>query len=253
MSGPNDSSKTRVQPVFDELFRQDKTGIKWVSRLVGLPTCPGNVMTPSVPPAPLTRWGWGDAEIPLAAPLSLLQWLVSNAVLNNKPAHLKTSALTQRKRNLLLKSDPATIVEAQRLLRQCDPLSGRLRKWYVLEGNTQPDVYLESEKFIVVIEGKRTESRPTVGTTWMPIRHQMLRHLDAAWEYRNGRDVMGFFIVEEGGEFDLHAAVAATIRMDNLEKSLPHRRAVEREAISRCFLGGTTWQQVYHKFNIRLQ
>jgi hypothetical protein len=111
-------------------------------------------------------------------------------------------------------------------------------------------VYLESPKFIVVIEGKRTESNPTIDTTWMPIRHQMIRHLDAAWERRQGRDVFGFFIVDEGGKFDLEAAIDATIRSENVIGSLPHRNAAEQRAISRCFLGGTTWQQVCQEFDI---
>lgn len=251
--GLQDSTKTRVEPVFDELLARDETGKTWLSKLAALPARPG-IVAPVVPPAPLTRSGWGDEEVGLPAPRSLLAWLVRNAVLVHEEAHRKTSASTRKKRELLLRHDPATIDEAMRLLSR-ELVSDRA--WYVFEGVTQPDVYLESEKVIVVIEGKRTESGPTTDTTWMRNRHQMLRHLDCAWECRKGREVAGFFIVEgEGGANGIavppswQAAVEKTVRNDVLSASLPHRNQAEREAIAHSFLGATTWQQVCREFGI---
>ena len=79
----------------------------------------------------------------------------------------------------------------------------------------------------------------------------MLRHLDAAWEVRGGRPVVGFFIVEGAGtppgpevpDLWLEAA-DATYSDEALGGSLPHRSAEEREGIARSFLGITTWQEV---------
>lgn len=251
--GLQDSTKTRVEPVFNELRQRDETGITWLSQLVGLPTGPA-VATPIVSPTPLTRWGWSNREVGLPAPRALLAWLVRHAELVDGRAHQKTSISTRRNRDLLLKRDATTIDKAMRLLSR-EPVSDRA--WYVLEGVTQPDVYLENEKCIVVIEGKRTELGPTTSTTWMRTRHQMLRHLDCAWEGRRGRDVLGFFIVEgEGGASGLdvpaswQAAVEMTVRDDVLSASLPHRNHAEPEAISRCFLGATTWQRVCREFDI---
>lgn len=39
--GKNDSSKTRVVPVFSELRDQDPTGKAWLSKLLALPTRDG--------------------------------------------------------------------------------------------------------------------------------------------------------------------------------------------------------------------
>lgn len=130
------------------------------------------------------------------------------------------------------------------------------RAWYVLEGCTGPDVYLETESVVIVIEGKRTERAPTTYTTWMVVRHQMLRHLDCVWEHR-GRDLFGFFIVEgRGGVTDLavpaswQSAIEGTVKTEVLEESLLHRSEAERDAIARGFLGATTWQRVCREFDI---
>ena len=251
--GIKNSMKTRVKPIFDKLRLRDNTGVAWFSRLVALAAGTGH-LPPLVPCAPLSCCGWGDEEIPLRPPRQLLLWLVRHAELCDEKAHRKTSRGTRAKRDLLLKHDMATVEEAIKLLER-EPLS--IRGWYVLEGPTRPDVYLENDRVIVVIEGKRTEPAATTCTTWMPIRHQMLRHLDCAWERRAGRNVFGFFIVE--GECPASClvlppawqhAVEATIKSDILKASLPHRNEAEREKIAGCFLGATTWQKVCREFNI---
>jgi hypothetical protein len=140
------------------------------------------------------------------------------------------------------------VAEALRLLSRPQLPS---RAWYVLEGQSQPDVYLETPELLVVIEGKRTESGPTTDTTWMPVRHQMLRHLDGAWETRGNRKLVGFFIVEgAGGPDDMavpqrwQIAAQETVAPSAIAGSLPHRSPEERHAIAAAFLGVTTWQRV---------
>lgn len=99
------------------------------------------------------------------------------------------------KRRKLVAKDMATVAEALALLEQ--PLPPRA--WYILEGRSRPDVFLETESIIVVIEGKRTERAATELTTWMPRRSQMLRHMDAAWEVRGAKRILGLMIVEGEG------------------------------------------------------
>ena len=60
------------------------------------------------------------------------------------------------------------------------------RAWYVFEGQTSVDAYLCTSRYVVLVEGKRTESGPTTHTSWMEVRHQVLRNIDAAW---NGRGI----------------------------------------------------------------
>jgi hypothetical protein len=131
------------------------------------------------------------------------------------------------------------------------------RAWYVLEGPSQPDVYLASDDAVVVVEGKRTETAPATSTDWMRVRHQMLRHLDGAWEHRQGRQVYGLFIVEaEQGTSSVEAssawreAVELTVSPLVLNGSLPHRSSDERSQIASALLGVTTWQALCDEFQL---
>ena len=59
------------------------------------------------------------------------------------------------KRELLVAKDPVTVAEALRLLES----TPRARAWYVLEGASAPDVILETETFVLVIEGNAPRPR----------------------------------------------------------------------------------------------
>lgn len=241
------SSRTRVVPVFDALFDSDPSGRTWLGPLLGLanPQAPVDVGTV----APDVMRFLGDDEKPLPAPKSLLRWLITHLDVRPDP-NARDANETSRRRGRLADRDPATIAEALRLL-DGNP-SGPA--WYVLEGPSYPDVYIETDRAVIVVEGKRTEPVPTTATTWMAERHQMLRHIDAAWDGRGGRDVYGILIVEgvdDGSVPDPWLSYPAALRNDRvLAASLPHRTDAERAAIARAFLGVTTWQQVSRRFGL---
>jgi hypothetical protein len=201
----------------------------------------------------LEERGWHPKEKGLLPPRVLLQWLVCCAKRQGNK-DIKETPTTKQKREALLRHDRLVIGEALALLSRPSFSS---QAWYVLEGLSRPDVYLQTEEAIVVIEGKRTETGPTTSTSWMPVRHQMLRHLDCAWEIRGPRRVFGFFVVEGmGGSEAVEVpdrwveAVNQTTSPQALEGSLPHRTSEERAEIANCFLGVTTWQRVCSKFRI---
>ena len=251
--GDRDSTWTRVAPVFDELLARDRTGQAWLDQLISMPTFPGTSRPTRVLRGPLRAWAWGTAEKQLMPPVVLLQWLVACG--RPRPGRpLGASPVTITKRTSLVQRDPAVIGEALALLNQPSVPS---RAWYVLEGPSQPDVYLETDDAIIVIEGKRTESGPTRTTDWMEPRDQMLRHLDCAHACRGGKIVLGFLIVEgEGGATATSVpqawadAAAETLAPPILTASLPHRLQGERTAIAESFLGVTTWQAVCAKLGV---
>ena len=164
--GKYDSSKTRVVPVFEALLKADPTGKTWISRVLELPHREGRLPAPEVLNGPLTAYAWGDHEKRLNAPTALLEHLIDNPGSVGDPRILG-SGRTARMRAALVAGDSEVVAGAKRLIRSGD----RTRGWQVLEGPSQPDVYLETPEVVVVIEGKRTEAGPTTQTTWMPIRH----------------------------------------------------------------------------------
>jgi hypothetical protein len=126
--------------------------------------------------------------------------------------------------------------------------------WHAFEGQTQPDVFIETDDLLVVIEGKRTEREPTTSTKWMNERHQMLRHLDCAQEMRGGKCLLGFFIVEGDDASTEVPAKWLTFAEDTtspeaVSSSLPHRGPEEQREISSAFVGMTTWQRVCEEFH----
>jgi len=247
----HDSTRTRVAPVFDALLAQDATGEKWLGALLALPRG-GRSLDAGLAarPGTLDQAHWSSRtkkaerrEKALEPPASLLSWLARHL----GEVHTDTIAGDDTKaerRNALRAGDPATVARAIAKLRS-EP---KPRAWYRLEGASRPDVFLATPDAVIVIEGKRTEAGPTTSTTWLPGRHQMLRHMDAAYEVAGRRRVLGFFVVEgdEAGappKAWLEAA-RATLSRDAVEGSLPHRPAPERDAITRGFLGVTTWQEI---------
>lgn len=250
--GAKNSSKTRVAPFFDALLARDSTGRTWLRQLIKLVAGAGN-------PISATAFGdisehcWGQQEKSLRPPRGLLKWLVQNPP-SEPPLSLGSDPETIEKRQGLLRCDKSIIDEALRKL-DCEPLPDKA--WYILEGPSYPDVFLQTPSTIIVIEGKRTERDPTRKTTWMPIRDQLLRHIDCAWEIRGTRSVLGFMVVEGDSEACDVPQRWITLVQESRDKevlngSLPHRDELERAAIARAVLGVTTWQQLCKTFNIAL-
>lgn len=243
--GRHNSMRTRVVPVFCELIRRDPTGTTWLSQLLALTAGEGRPEDLSSVTGPILEARFGATERPLGPSRALLQWLVEHPERLNRP---KKGERHQPERLGLLAGAAREREEARQLLSQVRVPE---RAWYVLEGASYPDVFLRTRSGIVVIEGKRTEADVTTCTTWMPVRHQMLRHLDGAWLLRDDHRVVGLFIVEgdRGPEATAVQArwierCATTVQPEVLEASLPHRSEAERAAIAAAYLGVTTWQAV---------
>ena len=251
--GRRDSSKTRVAPVFDRLCHCDPTGTVWLDRLirlgsreseVDLPSCVGEL----VPGHP--RW-WGEDERHLSPALGLLEWLVQN-ITAEAVMESRTSEETSRMRLALARRDPDVVQEALTRLRDGE----KGKAWFVLEGESCPDAYLETDSIVLVVEGKRIERTTTSKTTFMPKRSQLIRHMDAAWEVADGRRVLGLLLVEGESPDPMlvpeqwSSASDEQLRPALLVPSLPHRTVEERDAIAGSVLGAATWQRVCEEFSI---
>jgi hypothetical protein len=243
-----------VTPVFMALIDRDPTGTEWLAELLALPervATPERIVTPPMRPE---RMRFGSDEAALDPPVPLLRWMIQNPTRLSKPKADAKSEVTKTKRKALLSGNLSVQAEALALLDKGAPQ----QVWYVLEGRSRPDVFIETDDAIIVIEGKRTEPEATTSTSWLANRHQMLRHLDCAWEMRAGRRIYGFFIVESkksDGSVPKkwRDACDETVSATTLETSLPHRSPADREAIARSFLGATTWQRVRDRFDLDVE
>lgn len=241
--GQYDSSKTRVVPVFSALSsRRDP----WLRELLELPGAgQGEGRIPRDLDLTLLAGHWGNQELGLSPPVGLLEWMLDN------PSRLRRTTSRQPDRLALFTGSEEALARARGLLRST-PTS---RAWYVLEGKTFPDVVIETPDALVVVEGKRTEPGPTTYTTWLEGRHQIWRHIDAAWEIRGRKRVFGFFVVEGEERSDAVPAVWQQAAIDCLSSdvlatSFPHRSEDERAKIADCFLGVTTWQAICRRFGL---
>ena len=250
--GKRNSSLTRVQPIFDTLFRKDPSGASWLYKLLEMPKHGHQNANIKKPNSPIRKKAWGNKEKSLAPPVSLLSWLIRNLPITGIPKPDGSDDKTI-KRIDIYNQESETIKEALSLIK---PLMAP-KKWFVLEGMSKPDAYIETDNIIIVIEGKRTEKGPTIGTTWMPGRHQMLRHIDAAYETRGDKQVYGFLIVEGNGGATSTLipdkwkdASLATFSTSAINNSFPHRGTYERGEIMSCFLGVVTWQAVCQNLDI---
>jgi hypothetical protein len=249
--GEYDSSKTRVAPVFNKLLERDPTGRDWLSRLLQLPQRFDGVEVP-LPDTPteIVEHGWHPKERIIPPPAALLRWLVERDPAQWPPEFRESGKTGIPKRDDLFAGDAKTRQEALQLLEAAPE-----RAWYVLEGPTHVDAYIETKDLVVVIEGKRTERAPTTRTKWMETRHQMLRNLDAVWD--SGKRACGFFVVEGAGDSTAipqkwEQFARETVSTEALAGSLPHRSDDERGAIAEAFLGVTTWQRICEEFGIPL-
>ena len=248
--GKKNSSKTRVEPVFKKLYERDHTGKTWIARLLDLPIGGYPISMRSEWDLAIQEVGWGDNEKKLDPPVALLSWLIRYP---RKPVSGKLSSdpVKAQKRLELIKGSEARQIEALKLLRE----NPEREDWHIFEGKSQPDVFLQTRDLLVVIEGKRTERKPTTQTKWMKGRHQMLRHIDCAWEVAGKRTVIGFFIVEGNRTDDKVPTqwmeyAKHTTSSEAVKSSFPHRGPEERIGIAECFAGVTTWQRVCREFRI---
>lgn len=248
--GRYNSSKTRVAPVFSALKERASANYHWLRGLLDLAAGPRQQVRPwRTQDLAVQAIHYEPKEWPLQPPIALLSWLIRN--FDPQAGKLKGNDAVTRKRQKLAARDPATIEAALDRLRHAGTGNG----WHVLEGPTCPDVFIVTPDALVVVEGKRTEAGPTTSTSWMAGRHQMLRHLDAAWEIRGARAVYGVLIVESK---DTNGAVPQpwvdaaddTVCETSIRSSLPHRSSEERAGIAAAFVGVTTWQAVVAAFDL---
>ena len=126
-----------------------------------------------------------------------------------------------------------------------------------MEGPGYPDAYLATGEAVVVVEGERAEAGPTVSTTWITLRRQILWHLDAALGPAGPRSLWGFFMVDAAADGSVPQvwldACSSALDPAVSRRILPHRSPQERELISAGLLGAVTWQNACEELGVPIE
>ena len=246
------SSITRVRPVFLQLLHKNNTD--WISRILNLCNSKyaevlsiqaGSLLKESIQKRKycdptLKQIGIKEIflencfEYSLPPPLKFLEWLILNPTKMKWPGKKEFKEPTQTKRKSLLANNEDIIKEALSLLNQAKS-NNRKKTWWMFEGYTEVDCLLETEKFFLGIEGKRTENGPSISTSWYPQRNQIVRNLEALQQYASGKG-FGLILIDEKGGYNLDETT--------VNQSLPHLSQDERKELLNHYLGNLTWQQI---------
>ena len=128
-----------------------------------------------------------------------------------------------------------------------DNLSSTSRDWYIFEGFTHPDIFIEGEDYILIGEGKWTEPHITTNTTNLEKRNQMVRHIQAAKNSFN-KKIYAFYLVDE------NCGYLNDLTQDAFKKQLKEETIEidekEQKEIADSFVGYITWQEINKMFPI---
>ena len=131
--------------------------------------------------------------------------------------------------------------EALRLLDKHGP-SGSDTQWWAFEGFTETDCCLETDKLVLVIEGKRTETLSS-RTSWHGARNQLVRNVEAARELAGERTHAVLLVTENP---------VAALDPETVADSCPHLAPEAQAALMLGYLGQTTWQRLGDRLNVPL-
>ncbi len=244
MAGSYNSSLTRVQPFFEHAFANNS----WLTPLLAkapnarqtlgdLIDSPGEMLPVMLGAHPQGKAPRACFEFEVLPDKAFLRWCVLHPDSLTWPAGQSYGDETTRKRRALIYDDPPGRAEAQEEaldLIATQPAS--TRAWWRFEGSSWIDCVIATDRLVVTVEGKRTESL-SPATDWYPKRSQLVRNLEAACQLAKGR-AWGTLLLSEdpvvGGD---PSEVSAS-----LDDAAPHLSEEARAELQRAYLGNITWR-----------
>lgn len=263
--GNRNSSVTRVWPVFDKLLDQDPSGDTWLVPLLKLGSRSVEA-SPAIlrdPGRLLPELAWFDLAMPgplvkvlgasrmerlktirnayerdIPPSAAFLHWLLHNPDRLVWPRDTGGrervfADSTNERRRRLLAGDTKVRDEALSEL-DCSEVEGSKRKWWAFEGFTSVDCLLETERLLVLIEGKRTEGI-SKSTDWFRGRNQVIRNLEVARAMAGATKEYAVLLCAEK-----HIELPDAAWCD----SLPHFSEQDINELQRHYLGCTTWPEI---------
>jgi hypothetical protein len=245
--GINDSSLTRVRPVFSALAQL--AAPSWLLRLVRLGSRASRLDLPEAT-APLVSPP--AFEHPCLPPEELLRWMITNASrLDWSKLEVYGSKLapsTIEKRRALRNSDLIVMQEALAMLQTRGRRHGS-GQWHVLEGVTKVDCALFGEDVTIFVEGKRTEPHLTKHVSWLRGRDQVLRNLDCLRvDPRRATRWFVLLVVDDNTTAEADAR-QLDLGGERVRTALPHLPADDVNQLWSHYAGYTTWPAIHHEFH----
>lgn len=262
--GKRNSTITRVMPLCDYLKEHDNNVICNINKFLSLfpkkieikndseilEFCYGKskIYIDSIKGKPVNKEHIKNRtqEKSLRPSIDLLKWCVNNVSLLKKEEFEKLRSEvdeTSKKRYSLYKGDLAIKEEALKELKKGNvPITS----WFVFEGCTYPDIYIETDDMIFVGEAKRLEDDITRSTKWLEQRDQLIRHIDAVIDRQ--KNVYAFYIVDDPKKYDL----AQYKDLNYYKLNAPHRSSDTIEKMMRSYIGYTTWSDVNSAFENKI-
>ncbi len=273
--GKYDSSRLKVVPVFSALLKANLWSQFFecvnVHATVGDGNCVEKTLKLPVfeEHEPEVRFGdkssVGQGEKALPPKVDLLKWIVQNCT-DSRYVKSPKQGTSQERKDLF--TCPHKREEAVKAITELSNQHGITaqgeannfpRKWYILEGASRPDVYIETATFILVIEGKLTERTFTTSTSWLKHRDQMIRHMDALYpmEGSPSKPIFGLYILPSESDYynvfrskdhpifpDLPGKICRYQDFSIWKESLPHRKSDTIGQMYSHFLGYITWESL---------
>lgn len=165
----------------------------------------------------------------------LLRWLIENPKALSWPRGRagQFGSQTDARRRALRDGDEEVRKEALDELERLGP-EGSARKWWAFEGITKVDCWLETDRLVLFVEGKRTETLSKF-TAWFPARDQLTRDLDLVGEASPDKPGFVLLAVEEPVEEPSD---------DQLRAAAPHLGSRAADVLRRRYLGQVSWSRL---------
>ena len=141
--------------------------------------------------------------------------------------------------------------KAKELLRNgYNSLANNSKRQYVFEGFSKPDLLIDTDECVILVEGKWTETKVTNSTTYIKgndeQRNQMVRHIQGALNEYKGKKVIAFYIVDDRCKYKNQLRTSEMSELVDNETIKPNDD--ERGLIRDSYYGFTTWQEVSKAF-----
>jgi len=128
-----------------------------------------------------------------------------------------------------------------------------LKGWAKLEKGSYPDLFVENENYILLVEGKLTEPSTTQRVRYIANRSQMVRHIQNTIEYlrKKGahKKIIAFYILPYDFKNIDELKQRQAIERDMNIETVPVDDAV-RKKIAAAYYGCTTWEAVSERLKI---